>query len=94
MVRIPIRPRQLGDRPHHRHGADGEHQVDPAPRLDQRRELRGDEALFAVRAVVGDDEALVADRAHLLSRITSSRVRAPTMERTVLPAAFMACAVG
>ena len=48
-VLMPVRPGDLGHRAHHRDRADGEHEVRPAPRGDQRLQLVGHEALLARR---------------------------------------------
>ena len=66
MVLMPSGAVMLGDGAHHGHRADGEHKVDLAPGGEQVVELFGDQALFAVAAVVGHDVGLAAGLAHFV----------------------------
>jgi len=60
------RPGNLRDGPHHGHRADGQHKVDLAPGVEQVVEFFGDQAFFAVAAVV------VITKVSLLALRTSS----------------------
>ena len=60
MVLMPSGAVMRGDGAHHGHGADGEDEVDLAAGGDELVELLGDQALFAVAAVVGEDVGFVA----------------------------------
>ena len=52
-----------GDGAHHGHGTDGEDKVELAAGGEQVVELFGDQALFAIAAVVGHDVGFAAGRA-------------------------------
>ncbi len=56
-----VRPRQLGDGAHHRHGPGAEHQSRFAFLGDQLVEALGDESVEAVAAIVGAGIDGIAD---------------------------------